>query len=142
MRTMFVVRCKSCRRSGFTLLESLLAMSILAFAAAGVLLPFASGASIRAEAARITLASQLAGNLLGEISVSETAPSGWDGFSESASEMTDLSGDVIDDIAYAGLSRVVSVKTASIGGVVNYWVTVTVKYQGNDVVSLSRLIGG
>ena len=142
MRTMFVVRCKSCRRSGFTLLESLLAMSILAFAAAGVLLPFASGASIRAEAARITLASQLAGDLLEEISESASGPAVWDGFSESEAMMTDYSGNFLTDGTYAGLSRVVSSQAATVGGVVNYWVTVTVKYQGNDVVSLSRLIGG
>ena len=135
------VRGKTCFRSGFTLLESLMAMSILSFAAAGILLPFASGASIRAEAARITIASKLAGDLLEEICVSDSAPASWDGFSESAGSMTDYSGNFINDSAYSGFSRTVSSLDASLSNVV-YWVTVTVKYEDNEVVSLSRLVAG
>jgi prepilin-type N-terminal cleavage/methylation domain-containing protein len=58
----------SCRkRKGFSLAEAIIATVVLGVAAAGVLLPFTSGASIRAEGERRTLGAKLASDLMEEI---------------------------------------------------------------------------
>lgn len=54
-------------RQGFTLAEAMMAMVVLSIAAAGVLLPFSSGAAVRAEGMRRTLGARLAGNLIEQI---------------------------------------------------------------------------
>ena len=54
-------------RKGFTLAEALLAVVLLSMAAAGVLLPFTSGAVVRAEGTQRTLASKIASDLMEEI---------------------------------------------------------------------------
>lgn len=57
--------CKN--REGFTLAEAVIATVVLGIAAAGVLLPFTSGVSVRAEGERRTLAAKLASDLMEEI---------------------------------------------------------------------------
>lgn len=52
---------------GFTLIEAMLAVTVLGFAAAGVLLPFVSGVAVRAEGMRRTLAASLARDLMEQI---------------------------------------------------------------------------
>jgi len=54
-------------KHGFTLTEAMLAVTVLGFAAAGVLLPFVSGATVRAEGTRRTLAAELANDLMEQI---------------------------------------------------------------------------
>ena len=54
-------------REGFTLAEALLAVVLLSMAAAGVLLPFAGGAVVRAEGSQRTLAAKVASDLMEEI---------------------------------------------------------------------------
>jgi len=54
-------------RRGFTLAEAIMATVVLGIAAAGVLLPFTSGARVRAEGMRRTLAAKLASDLMEEI---------------------------------------------------------------------------
>ena len=54
-------------RDGFTLVEATLAMVVLSMAAAGVLLPFADGASVQAEGLHRSLAASLANELLERI---------------------------------------------------------------------------
>jgi len=49
---------------GFSLAEAMIATVVLGVAAAGVLLPFAGGAKVRAEGERRTLAVKLAGDLM------------------------------------------------------------------------------
>ncbi len=57
----------SARRRGFTLAEALMAVTVLGIAAAGVLLPFAGGARVRAEGVHKTLGVKLASDLMEEI---------------------------------------------------------------------------
>jgi prepilin-type N-terminal cleavage/methylation domain-containing protein len=55
------------RRRGFTLAEAMMAVVVLGIAAASVLLPFISGAAVRAEGINRTLAARLASDLMEEI---------------------------------------------------------------------------
>lgn len=55
------------RKWGFTLTEAMLAVTVLGFAAAGVLLPFVNGAAVRAEGVRRTLGAALASDLMEQI---------------------------------------------------------------------------
>ena len=57
--------CKN--QKGFSLAEAMIATVVLGIAAAGVLLPFTSGATVRAEGMRRTLAAKLASDLMEEI---------------------------------------------------------------------------
>jgi prepilin-type N-terminal cleavage/methylation domain-containing protein len=58
----------SCRnRKGFSLAEAVIATVVLGIAAAGVLLPFMSGVSVRAEGEHRTLGAKLASDLMEEI---------------------------------------------------------------------------
>jgi len=54
-------------RAGFSLAEATVALVILGMAAAGVLLPFAGGASVQAEGLRRTLSARLANDLIERI---------------------------------------------------------------------------
>lgn len=54
-------------RRGFTLAEATLATALLGMAAAGVLLPFAGGATVQAEGVRRTLGTRLANDLVERI---------------------------------------------------------------------------
>ncbi len=59
---------RSCRKTnGFTIVEAILAMTILAVAAGGVLLPFAAGANVQAEAERQMLAARLAADVMEDV---------------------------------------------------------------------------
>ena len=129
-------------RKGFTLAEGLMAMVILAFAAGGVLLPFSSGAAVRVEAARITLASKLASDLIEEFVNDGFAALSVGSETESDGNMQDFKGDknFTGDI-YSGFSRTVTVKDADIGSIKIYWVKVEVFHNGRKMVTLSRLIG-
>ncbi|MHC4084032.1 MAG: type IV pilus modification PilV family protein [Planctomycetota bacterium] len=115
---------------GFTLAEAMIATVVLGIAAAGVLLPFTSGATVRAEGTRMTLAARLAGDLMEEI-VSRPFhdPDGtlydynpgpeagentfsdfdnvddFDGYTEPQGQVKDASGIVFTDLNYAGFSR-------------------------------------
>ena len=54
-------------RRGFTLAEAMMAVMVLGIAAASVLLPFVSGAAVRAEGINRTLAARLASDLMEQI---------------------------------------------------------------------------
>jgi len=54
-------------RRGFTLAEAMMAVVVLGIAAASLLLPFVSGAAVRAEGINRTLAARLASDLMEEI---------------------------------------------------------------------------
>ncbi len=120
-------------KKGFSLAEAMMATVVLGIAAAGVLLPFTSGARVRAEGLRRTLAAKLAGDLMEQI-VSKPFhdPDGssydynrgpdagestfadfdnlddFDGYAEPAGQVKDASGAVFTDSNYARFSRDVS----------------------------------
>ena len=77
---------------GFTLAEAMLATVILGIAAAGVLMPFVSGASVRAEGVRLTLGAKLASDLMQEIvnTDSETIIASYNGYSEAEGLVKDV----------------------------------------------------
>lgn len=118
-----------------------MATVVLSIAAAGVLLPFTSGAAVQAEGVRRTLAAKLASDLMEEII---NTPFGgvvdnYDGYIELQGQIKDAAGVVFTDSNYANFSR-----GASCGYDASQpffiIVTVWVEYNGNELVSLNRLI--
>jgi prepilin-type N-terminal cleavage/methylation domain-containing protein len=137
------------RRSGFTLVEATMAMVLLGMAAAGVLLPFSHGAAAQAEGGRMTLAAQLADDLMERIVA--TAPSqlvsAWNGYSEAQGQVKDASGVVFTDPIYAPFARTVAccdyVYVSQQSGMLPpnlLLARVQVSYQGREIAALSRLI--
>jgi len=118
----------TCRR-GFTLAEAMMAVVVLGIAAASLLLPFMSGAAVRAEGINRTLAARLAGDLMEQIlrlpfhdpgggatpgpELGETVPTGFDniddyhGYTEIQGQVKDATGAVfsVTDSRYANFSR-------------------------------------
>jgi Tfp pilus assembly protein PilV len=112
---------------GFTLAEAMLATVVLAIAAAGVLLPFTSGAKVRTEGIRRTLAANLASDLMEEIIDKQ-----FDEIDDFVDEHQD------EDTMYAGFTRGASLDP----NVKDYFelVTVWVKYNGREMAVINRLI--
>jgi len=119
--------------TGFTLAEAMMATVVLGVAAAAVLLPFTSGAAVRAEGGHRTLAAKLASDLMEEIirkpfhdpngssydynpgpDAGETTfadfdnVDDFDGYAEPQGQVKDASGMVFTDSNYANFSRDVS----------------------------------
>jgi len=133
-------------KMGFTLIEAMLAVVILSIAAAGVLLPFASGATAQADGIHRTIAAKLAGDLLEKIvsrPFAEIIPN-WNGYTESQGQVKDAAGNVFTDPAYGKFSRSVSCAYMEQPGSslpkVFILVTVRVSYGGSELVSLTRLV--
>jgi prepilin-type N-terminal cleavage/methylation domain-containing protein len=132
-------------RKGFTLIEAMMAMVLLGIATSSVLLPFASGAALHVESARITLAANVASDLLEEIVntnyddlwIYETTPE-FEGY------LMDASGNIFSDPAYAGFSRFTSCQPHPIPGinaaVEMTWVTVYVYDNDVQTVKMSVLV--
>ena len=127
------------RTRGFTLTEAMLAVMVLGFAAAGVLLPFVSGAAVRAEGMRRTLGAGLAGDLMEQIvrlpfhdpaggtsdyspgpEPGETGPANFDNiddfhnYAELQGQVKDATGAVFTDPKYANYSRSVTCAYATV----------------------------
>ena len=135
-------------RKGFTLAEAMIATVVLGIAAAGLLLPFTSGAAIRAEGSNRTLAARLAGDLIEEI---VTTPFDliivtYDGYTEAQGQVKDAAGVVFTDLNYAGFSRDVSCQyfvmppESGDGEPVFIRVIVRVYYRGTEIATISRLV--
>jgi prepilin-type N-terminal cleavage/methylation domain-containing protein len=135
-------------QKGFTLAEALVAAVLLAIAAGGVLLPFSTGAAVRAEGVRRTLAAGLAGDLIEQIAETpfEEIVTNYDGFAELQGQVKDAAGAVFSDPHYANFSR-----DASCGYVyvpqqngatepVFILATVRVYYSGRQAAIMNRLI--
>jgi prepilin-type N-terminal cleavage/methylation domain-containing protein len=118
------------RHRGFTLAEAMLAIVVLGIAAAGVLLPFSSGAAVQAEGMRRTLGAKLAGDLMEQITTlpfhdpdgsayyyNEGPDAGeatledfdniddFDGYTELQGQVKDSSGMVFTDLNYIKFDR-------------------------------------
>ena len=134
-------------RGAFSLIEAVLATAVLGIAAAGVLLPFSSGAIVRAEALHRTLGVKLASDLMEKVvntPFDEVIASY--NYAESQGQVKDAAGAVFTDTAYAKYSRKVEATTVCVpqdaAAVTDYIrVTVTVYYDGGQVASVTRLIG-
>lgn len=133
---------------GFTLAEAMMATVVLGIAAAGVLLPFASGARVRAEGTRRTLGAKLAGDLIEQIvnTPFEQIVINYHGYSEPQGQLKDSAGIIFTDPAYANFSRDAScayVYVPQQGGTyqANFVrITVGVYYRGRPIASIKRLI--
>ncbi len=133
---------------GFTLAEAMLATVVLAIAAAGVLMPFVAGASVRAEGQRRTLAAKLGADLMEKIV--NTDPNEivttWDGYNEDQGDVTDMTGTVFADPVYANYSRDANCVDVYVGSEsgddtpIFIRTTVNIYYRGRSVGSVSRLI--
>ncbi|HML74471.1 MAG TPA: type II secretion system protein [Anaerohalosphaeraceae bacterium] len=130
---------------GFTLIEAMMAMVILAVAASGIVVSFAAAASVQTEAQRRIIASRLAADKIEHLASLDFAvlESVYVGktVTESAGTLTDSTGSLITGNAYAGLSRTVSCEYAAVAGVKLIWMTVDVTYHGTPAAHLSTLIG-
>jgi prepilin-type N-terminal cleavage/methylation domain-containing protein len=132
--------CKN--QKGFSLAEAMMATVVLGIAAAGVLLPFTSGAAVRAEGMRRTLAAKLASDLMEQFidtSFEELVANGGGYIDELQGQIKDVNGVLFSDPAYANFSRGASYEYDA-SQPFFIIVTVWVKYNGNEIVSLSRLI--
>ena len=138
------------RRKALTLTEAMLALVILGIAAAGVIIPFSSGAAIQADGYNRTLAANLAIDLMERI-LKNPFEDVVDDFGEYTElqgqiEDDDDDGQVLSDPIYSNFSRsatciyvYVSQQSGSLPP--NYILaTVTVYYKGNRMAQVERLI--
>lgn len=143
-------RCGSHRRygNGFTLPEAIVAMVILSMAAAGVLLPFADGATVQAEGLHKSLAAGLANDLLERIITTpfDQLAATWHGYTEAQGQVKDASGTTFTDPIYANYSRdvlcyYVNVRQQSGMAAANFALaSVRVYYRGQQIAAVDRLI--
>lgn len=125
-----------------------MATIVLGIAAAGVLLPFTSGAAVRAEGMRRTLGAKLAGDLMEEIinTPFEQIVAGYDGYSEAEGQVKDANGSIFTDSNYVRFSRnsscdYVYVPQESGAGASKYIrITVRVCYCGKEIATINRLV--
>ena len=132
----------------FTLAEAMMATVVLGIAAAGVLLPFTSGAAVRAEGMRRTLGAKLASDLMQEIvnTPFNQIVAAYGAFSEAQGQVKDAGGVVFTDSNYAMFSRdsicnYVYVTQESGTGVAKFiLITVRVYYSGKEIAIINRLV--
>jgi prepilin-type N-terminal cleavage/methylation domain-containing protein len=131
------------KKSGFTLLEATIAMVVLAVAAAGILLPFANAASVQLEAARQTMAANLASELMEKVIVTSygSIVSTYNGYSESEGALLDTAGNVHTGYDYNGFSRSVICQPVTVGSIGLIRVTVVVMYENAEMTRITTLVG-
>jgi len=125
-----------------------MATVVLGIAAAAVLLPFISGAAVRAEGMHRTLGAKLAADLMEQIVNTDfdQIVGSYNGRLEPQGQVKDAAGVIFTDPAYANFSRQLSCEyvrvpqESSTGQLKFIRVTVQVGYSGNEIVNLSRLI--
>ncbi len=147
----------------FTLLESLLASSLLATAVVGIIVPFVAGDQNQHDDARRTVATGLAQELMEEIltkGFSDPGPmpgpgtsrtlfnyiNDYNNYTESAGGIHDNCGNLVTDPGAVGLSRKVTVSYVTVPGQtpvtppIFACVVVEVDYYGNCIAKLTRLV--
>jgi hypothetical protein len=149
-------------RDAFTLLEALVASTILLVAIMGITAPIVAGARSEQEDARKTIATSLATELMEEILTKafndagmghengETRPqynciNDYNNYTELAGHIINSAGQIVTDPAAAGLSRTVTVTYVLVSpqttGPASFAsIVVSVKYGGQTLVSLTRLV--
>lgn len=131
---------RSHSHGGFSLPEAMLALVLLAMAAAGVLLPFADGASVQAEGMHESLGAGLANDLIEQIVATPfDLIVGRYNYVELQGQIKDASGTTFTDPIYANYSREV---TCASDPAQRYFILVTVRvlYLGQPVAVVNRLI--
>ena len=134
---------KKAGNKGFTLIEAMFAMVVLASVCAGMLLPYAAGAAQQAEGQRRTIGAMLAADKLEEIRGANyaTVKATYNGQSESEGQVEDILGTVFSDDIYQKFSRSVSFTDVPFGLATLYYVTVTVNYDGTQIAQVGMMIG-
>jgi len=134
-------------RCGFTLAEAMMAVVLLGVAAAGLLLPFSSGARLRSEGTRRTLGAKLASHLMEQIvDTPFDQIMDYDGYTEPEGQVKDAAGGTFADVNYAKFSRDVSCTYAYVpqekGTAEPVFIRVTVRayWDGKDVATVHRLV--
>ena len=155
-------------KRGFTLAEAMMAVVVLGIASASVLLPFISGAAVRAEGINRTLAARLASDLMEEIlrlpfhdpddetSYSPGPDAGdldniddYHGYFETQGQVKDANGVVFDDSRYANFSRNVTCEYVYVppqpvesDPAKCEFIRITVKmdYNGKEMAAIVRLV--
>ena len=138
------------RFRGFTLAEAMLATVVLGIAAAGILIPFTSGATIQAEGLHRTLGVKLASDLMQEIvnTPFNQIVANYGAYSEAEGQVKDANGVVFTDPNYARFSRNSVCSNVYVpqesGTTASKFILVTVRvsYSGNDVAIINRLLSG
>ena len=136
------MNCKLRTNKGFTLAEAMMATVVLGIAAAGILLPFTSGASARVEGMRRTLAAELARDLMERVINTPCAEimDSYNGYAEPQGQIKDDRGVVFTDSNYAKFSRGVNCEQRTVEGAKFILVTVRVYYSGSEIAVVNRLI--
>ncbi len=134
---------------GFTLVEATLAMVLLGAAAAGVLLPFAGGATAQADGAHRTVAALLANDQIERIASTPFADivTPYD-HTEAPGQIKDAGGDIFTNPMYANFSRRTTCQAVWVPpqddntGVAPNFVLASVEvcYQGRELATIRRLI--
>ena len=135
------------KRKGFSLAEAMIATIVLGVAAAGVLLPFTTGARVQVEGTRLTLAAKLAGDLMEEVvnTPFDEIIANFN-YSEGEGQIKDASGVVFEDSNYARFGREVSSELIYVaqqdGTKAPNFIKVTVRvyYNGVETAIINRLI--
>jgi len=155
-------------RRGFTLAEAMMAVVVLGIAASSLLLPFMSGAAVRAEGINRTLAARLASDLMEEIlrlpfhdpddetSYSLGPDAGdldniddYHGYSEPQGQVKDATGAVFTDLKYTNFSRNVACEYVYVPPQPEesdpakcefIRITVQVDYSGKQMATIVRLV--
>jgi prepilin-type N-terminal cleavage/methylation domain-containing protein len=132
---------------GFTLAEAMMAVVVLGIAATGLLLPFTSGARLRAEGMHRTLGAKLASHLMEQIIHTPFDQiMDYDGYTEPEGQVKNAAGGAFSDLNYAKYSREAScsyVYVAQESGVTEpifIRVTVRVNWNGDNIVTINRLV--
>lgn len=133
---------------GFSLAEAMIATVVLAIAAAGLLLPFTAGASVRTEGVRRTLAAKLASDMVERVMCTDfdQLVGLYGSVTEDEGEVTNSSGSVYTDSNYAKFSRTVTCEymhvTQQIDESPEKFVLITVRvfYAGTEMVVVRRLV--
>ena len=148
--TMTINKTSHCgtMQRGFTLAEAMMAAVVLGIAAAGVLLPFTSGAAVRAEGMHRTLGAKLAADLVEQIISTpfDQIMATYNGYTESHVQVSDAAGVPFTDPKYANFSRNASCEYIyvpqqnGITAPVFVRVTVRVYYSGKQIDAITRLV--
>ena len=128
-----------------------MAVVVLGIAAASVLLPFISGAAVRAEGINRTLAARLASDLMEEIvnTPFDQIVDSYNGYSEPQGQVKDVAGEVFTDSMYANFSRNVTCEYVYVPPqpvesdptkCEFIRITVEVDYNGKEMAAISRLV--
>ncbi len=135
------------KHKGFSLVESMIALVILGFAASAVVVPFSSGSKVRAEGMRRTLAACLASNMMEQVLNTDfdNIISTYN-YSESKGQVKNYQGNNFTDSRYSKFSRKVGSQQVYVSQEDGSFdakfirVTVAVYYDGLEMVTINRLI--